>query len=105
MRLFRNIVHYSVHQKEEMRSVTITSLRNRIKHYLNLVAESSEVLIVPRTNKDDAVVIISLQEYNALTETGYLLSTEANRKRLLESITQANEEKGVEYKLPDDEIK
>jgi antitoxin YefM len=84
-----------------MKTVTISSLRSKIRHYLNLVAESSEVIIVPRTNKDDAVVILSLQEYNALTETNYLFSSEANRKRLLESIRQANEGETISY-TPDD---
>ena len=74
-----------------MKSVTISRLRSKIKYYLNLVAESSEILIVPLTNKDDAVVILSLQEYNALTETNYLMASEANRKRLLESIHQAGQ--------------
>ena len=74
-----------------MKTVNISRLRNKIKYYLNLVAESSEILIVPLTNKDDAVVILSLQEYNALTETNYLLASEANRKRLLESIQQAGQ--------------
>ena len=71
-----------------MKAVTVSNLRSRIKYFFDLVVNSSEVLIVPRTNEDDAIVVMSLKEYNALTETNYLMSTEANRKRLLESILQ-----------------
>lgn len=80
-----------------MRAVTISSLRNRIKYFFNLVVESSEVIIVPQTNKDDGVVLMSLKEYNALTETNYLLASEANRNRLLESIQQLDKEKLIPY--------
>ena len=85
-----------------MQAITISNLRSRIKYYLNLVAESSEVLIIPRTNNDDAVVILSLKEYNALTETNYLLSSETNRKRLLESIQQIENNELIKYELGDD---
>ncbi|MBK9104040.1 MAG: type II toxin-antitoxin system Phd/YefM family antitoxin [Saprospiraceae bacterium] len=76
-----------------MRDITISNLRNRINYFFNLVTTSSEVLIIPMTNTDDAVVILSLKEYYALTETNYLMSSEANRQRLLESIAQLAEEK------------
>jgi antitoxin YefM len=86
-----------------MKAVTVTSLRNRLKHYLDHVSKSLDVLIVPRSkNDDDAVVIISLKEYNALTETAYLMSTEANRKALEESILQLKEGKTVDFSLGDE---
>lgn len=88
-----------------MKAITISSLRNRIKHYFNLVTESSEVLIIPKPGKDDAVVILSLKEYSALTETHYLLSTESNRVRLIESISQAEHLKGIPYEPGVDPVK
>lgn len=81
----------------KMRAITVSNLRSRIKYFFNLVVESSEILIIPRTSDDDGVVILSLKEYNALTETNYLLSSEANRKRLLESIRQLENEKLIPF--------
>lgn len=83
-----------------MKPVTITSLRSRIKTYLNEVIQSGETIIVPRNNtNDDAVVIISLREYNALQETDYLLSNKANRSKLEESIDQLNAGKVVPFHI------
>ncbi|MDQ3017147.1 MAG: type II toxin-antitoxin system Phd/YefM family antitoxin [Bacteroidota bacterium] len=80
-----------------MKAITISNLRNRISYFFNLVADSSEVIVVPRTNKDDAVVILSLKEYNALTETHYLLSPEINRQRIMDSIRQLGDDQIVVY--------
>lgn len=83
-----------------MKAITVSSLRAKMKAYFDEVVKSSEVLIIPRSHDDDeAVVILSLKEYNSLIETDYLLSTKANSKRLLASIKELEDQDTVEYKL------
>jgi antitoxin YefM len=82
-----------------MKAVSVSSLRKDMKAHFDYVSESMEVIIVPRTKDDDAIVIMSIQEFNALKETEYLLSTEANRNRLQASIKQASEGNVIDFSL------
>jgi antitoxin YefM len=84
-----------------MTTTTIRKLRANLKSYFDSVDDNKEILIVPRNGDKDAIVIMTLTEYNSIVETDYLLSTEANRKILEKSLLELDDKKVTELKLED----
>lgn len=77
-----------------MKAITVSNFRSNLKYHLDEVSKSSEIIIIPRNNNEsDAVVVMSIEEYNSIKETEYLMSSEANRDRLRESLRQVAEGK------------
>jgi antitoxin YefM len=69
-----------------MMTATISDFRKDIKSYFNKVIDNFEPLIINRGK--DSLVVISLEEYNSLNSTQHELSSEANVKRLNDSIEE-----------------
>ena len=81
-----------------MDAITYTAVRANLASTMNRVCNDHEALIITR-NKEQSVVMLSLEDYKALEETAYLLRTPANARRLLSAISQLNAGKGVEREL------
>ncbi len=80
-----------------MRVVNYTDLRVNLKKWMDLVVNDVEELIIKRKNNKD-LVLISLDEYNSLKETSYLLSGK-NRDVLMQSIKEAKTGDSKEHGL------
>lgn len=83
-----------------MLTTTLSDFRKDIKHYLDKVTQNFETLIINR-GKDTGVVIISLDEYNALKSTQHELSSRINQQRLEASIEALKSGKKLVKKLAD----
>lgn len=68
-----------------MTAITYTAARENLAATMDRVCSDRDPVIITR-NRDQAVVMLSLDDYESLQETAYLLRTPANAKRLLESI-------------------
>jgi antitoxin YefM len=62
------------------------------------VCDDHAPVIVTRKNKK-SVVMISLEDYQSMEETAYLLRSPKNAQRLLRSITELEAGKGIEREL------
>jgi antitoxin YefM len=81
-----------------MRAITYTEARARLSETIERVCEDHAPVTVTK-RRDTAVVIMSLEDYESLLETSYLLRSPRNARRLLESIRELEEGKGKERKL------
>ncbi len=70
-----------------MRIVSFTEARNGLKTILNQVTNDADYTVITRRDSEDAVVM-SLDSYNSLMETVYLLKSPANAEHLAKSIEQ-----------------
>jgi antitoxin YefM len=64
----------------------------------NRVCDDHEPLIITR-NGQQAVVMMSLEDFNALEETAYLLRSPKNARRLLDAMTGLQEGRGKARRL------
>lgn len=81
-----------------MKTITYSSARNNLASMMKKVCENHEPIIITR-QKEDSVVILSLEDFSSLEETSYLLRAPKNARRLLESIAELETGGGKARKL------
>ncbi len=81
-----------------MRIISFTEARNALKSVLDQVVNDADCAVITRRDSDDAVVM-SLDFYNSLMETVYLLKSPANAEHLNKSIEQYHQGKVKERDL------
>jgi len=81
-----------------MQVMSLLEAKDNIKEVFDSVYFDNEEVIIHRDGRE-SVVVISLDEFNSLKETAYLLYSPANRKHLLNSLEELRSGKGVERDL------
>ena len=82
-----------------MKEISIAEFRKDVKRHFDYVSASPDPLVVQGETDGDAIVLLSIREYNSILETEHLLSSEANRTRLLASIRQMEQGKTIPHNL------
>lgn len=81
-----------------MNAMTYSAARTRLAATMKKVCENHEPVIITR-QKEESVVMLSLEDFKAFEETAYLLRVPKNAKRLLESIAELEKGGGKVRKL------
>ena len=81
-----------------MRAITYTAARESLAATMDDVCADHNPVIITR-NRDQAVVMMSLADYESLQETAYLLRSPANARRLLDSVSELEGKGGVTKSL------
>ena len=81
-----------------MRAISYTTARNNLASTMKQVCDDHDPIIVTRKN-NEAVILMSLEDYESLNETAYLMQNPKNAKRLIESVEELSAGKGTERDL------
>ena len=76
-----------------MKAMTYTAAREGLAATMDRVCRDRAPVVITR-NRDQAVVMMSLDDYEELEETAHLLRSPTNARRLLAAIEQLESGKG-----------
>lgn len=81
-----------------MKAISYTAARSNLAKTMESICNDHEPVIITRKN-ERSVVMLSLEDYEALEETAYLLRSPKNMRRLIESISELEDGKGFPKEL------
>ena len=79
--------------RSAMNAVTYTHVRNNLAKTMDQVCADHAPVIVTRQNQQP-VIMLSLEDYESLVETAYLLRSPKNAERLTKAIAHLNAGEG-----------
>jgi antitoxin YefM len=82
-----------------MKAIHYSTARQNFAKLMNQVCEEHEPIIITRKSTSNNVVIMSLEDFNSVEETSYLLKSPTNAKILRESIMQFKQGKYQDREL------
>lgn len=85
-----------------MKTMSYTESRARYAEVLDSVVNDREEVVITRAGHA-SVVIVSLEDFESMRETAYLLRSPANARRLLDAMERLEEGRGEEHDLIDAE--
>ncbi|MCB8887758.1 type II toxin-antitoxin system Phd/YefM family antitoxin [Vreelandella malpeensis] len=81
-----------------MDAISYTAARSHLAKTMEQVCEDHSPVIITRT-KAPSVVMLSLEDYEALQETAYLLRSPNNARRLMDAMAELEQGNGKEKEL------
>ena len=81
-----------------MNAITYTEARSDLANTIKRVCQDHNPIIITR-KRENSVVMMSLDDYESITETAYLLRSPKNVRRLLDSIKEIEDGRGRERSL------
>ena len=81
-----------------MKTMSYTESRARYAEMLDGVINDREEVVITRAGHEP-VIVVSLEDYESLKETAYLMRSPANARRLLDSMERLEAGRGVAHDL------
>ena len=90
----------AVRDTVHVKTITYTAARENLAGTMQRVCEDHDPVVITR-RRDQAVVMMSMEDYASLEETAYLLRSPKNARRLRDAVDQLRSGNGTEHDLPE----
>ena len=81
-----------------MKTVNFTELRKNLRSYLDGVINNTDTVVISREN-GTAAVLISMDEYNAIKETEYIMKSPAMMEAIRNGENEIKQGKGTRISI------
>jgi antitoxin YefM len=96
--LTRRTINCTLNGGFRMRAVSYSEARQHLSATMIQTVEDRAPVLITRQN-GKSCVLMSLDEYNALEETAYLMRSPKNARRLMDSVESLQQGHGVEREM------